>query len=367
MAAAYALLLVGCVMGGTRTHGPGPRVRPSNVAPPEASAASTDVVLTTTSPLPPGKNVLWSVAAQLAFDELADRVGVSGRLTLGPPASRELVAALNAGRFPRSDLDPDSYVVVVGQGAGDVVSRFQDGVRRLGGHAKPEDVPSGLRPSDLVAFAYVRKEMPFPQPFHVHSEPWYFAGGPRRVVGFGVAPEDTGTQAELMRRQVLVHVPDGATPTEGAAARVALELLPRDGRDRIVLATMPAPPTLEAGWRTAREWLASAGSPLGAGVRLWMPKVDFAAGRTLDELVGAEVVGRAGTFVRDARERIELTLSESGARFTSAASMSVGCASSPSYATIVFDRPFLLALTRAGASRPYFLAWFANDELFVRE
>ena len=31
------------------------------------------------------------------------------------------------------------------------------------------------------------------------------------------------------------------------------------------------------------------------------------------------------------------------------------------------DRPFLLALVRKDASHPYFLAWFGDDALFVRE
>jgi len=71
-----AALLAGRVLAGTRQHGPGPRVRPSNVAPPVADAARTDIVLAATAPIAAGANPLWSAAVQMASDTLADGLGL---------------------------------------------------------------------------------------------------------------------------------------------------------------------------------------------------------------------------------------------------------------------------------------------------
>ena len=43
------------------------------------------------------------------------------------------------------------------------------------------------------------------------------------------------------------------------------------------------------------------------------------------------------------------------------------CSAKPIPRRIHFDRPFLLALVRRGASRPYFVGWLGNDDLFVRD
>ena len=76
------------------------------------------------------------------------------------------------------------------------------------------------------------------------------------------------------------------------------------------------------------------------------------------------------TRIKDFRQLIEFTLSEKGARLVAAVVMATtnACSGPPPHPPpIIFNHPFLLAMIRKGATQPYFLAWFGNDGLFVRD
>ena len=240
------------------------------------------------------------------------------------------------------------------------------GLARFPGAVFPLALPT-LTPDDVVALAYLRKDLPFGTPFVVHPRPLAFAGGPRRVVAFGLEDGEHGPGAGLLTRQTLLHERPASATGAAAADELALELLPRDEADRIVLGAMPRPATLDEGWRRVAALLELEGRPLSTGTELAIPKVDFAATRRFEELIGARLVDLPpGAEMREASQRIEFTLSEEGARLVASAAMVASCSAPPPRRHLVFDRPFLLALVRRGASRPYFLAWFGNDELFVR-
>src|SRR5262245_54857848 len=357
-------LLAACVGSGGRGGGPGPAVRAPGTPLPQADAARTDVVLVAKAPLPAGKNLLWSAGMHLAWDALADAAGVEGRLRLGPPAPPSLVDEMNGRPFPHGDLDEASYVVSAGFAEQGVIDRFRREIaRKFPGDAFPMTFPA-LVPGDAAAFAYVKKDLPFRTPFHVRTERLSLAGGAKRVIAFGLDPDAVGVAA--IAAQAVFHGPPEGAP-KATPAEFLVELLPRDDADRIVLASIPRPDSLAAGWERAAALRALPGAPLSGAVDLAIPKIDFAAEHAFRELYDAEILDLPHRpYVKDARERIEFTLSELGARFLSASSFTMGCSSRLTPQHIRFETPFLLALVRRDATHPYFLAWFENDDLFVK-
>lgn len=182
-----------------------------------------------------------------------------------------------------------------------------------------------------------------------------------RASDAGVRPLATAGDASKMAQQALHHA-------EGAS--FAVQLLPREDADRIVLRAIESPATLEAGWAAVARLIERPGEPLFAGAELVIPKIDFATTTTFTDLIGAPLLDfPPPAIIKDARQRNEFTLSETGARLVSAAVVANSC-SAPAprrRLRLVFDRPFLLlAMIRKGATMPYFLAWFGNDDLFVK-
>ncbi len=324
-----------------------------------------------------GRNLLWCATTQLAWDALGQemqRMGGRGPdLRLGAPARPDLVAAMNRHEFPHGDLDPESYVVESGLVGGGLVPRFLDRVRALVPEF-PLDL-SGLDPEGVAALAYLRKDLPFAQPFLVHERPMAFDEGKLRTAAFGVEPEGIGAAQTKMLGQLRLHEVRPGSTFDDASPEFALTLAPRETGDRIVLGRIPPPASLDAGWRTVAAMLARDETRLDARTELWIPKVDFATTHRFRELEGSPLLDappmQPPTELEDVRQRLEFTLSEEGARLVAAVAMASNqCVGAPSprprLRSLRFDRPFLLALVRDGATKPYFLSWFGNDELFVR-
>jgi hypothetical protein len=355
--AAAAVAFVG-VFGVPSCQTPGPTRPPG--PPPEADLARTDVVLHPEAPIVPGRNAVWCATIQLAWDATADALGLD-RLDLGPPAPPDLVAALDRRTFPHEALDPPSYLAAAALGADPAsVERLRTRLDAMG--LPPPEGLDRLGPEDALAYAVLRKDLPFAEPFVVHDQRLAFAEGPPHVVTFGLDEGDRGDRVARMARQAVFHHGDldalGPVP-------FAVELLPRERADRIVIASVPRAATLHAAWAAASAVLGRPGRPMEQGDVLKVPKVDFAATRPFPELAGAPIRrGPPGARLARATQRIELTLSEAGARLFSTAEMHVVLAAAPK---AVFDGPFLLALVRRDASHPYLLAWFENDDLFVKD
>jgi hypothetical protein len=313
----------------------------------------TDVVLATTAPIRPGRNVLWCATSQLAWDALADTVGKGGKLDLGPPAPKDLVAELNRRAFPAGALDAASYLAIGGWGKDGVVGKIRKAVVDKFRDAVPAPrIEAG--PNDAVAYAALAKDLPFAFPFDLHPAPISFGGGVRRVRAFGMSGITWNPEVEKMARQVVVWGPEEPGPP-------VVELLPKGGADRIVLSALDPQSTLEATWqKTADRLKKGARVVLEETKDMTVPRIVVDATRRFDELLGAPLPGVAGSSVRAAEQRVRFALTERGASVLAQMelAMAVGIAD-----PLVFDRPFLLALLRTGASRPYLLLWVGNDDL----
>ena len=328
-------------------------VRPYD-PPPRADLRRTHLHLQPGKPLSAGVNAVWCATLPLAWDALAAAAG-GGPLEVGPPANGDDFAALAAHPLPAGTVAPDRIVVRGGRGP-DVVTGFAADVRaRFGDVFGLPDFPTA--PDELVALAALRVELPFAVELDTSGAPIAFAGGERRVTTFGVPAAASTPAIDRMRGLVTVWGDDAAPDPTFAVA-----LGTTAAGERVLLARLPRPATLDDAWARLRGLVASPGSPLDALDGLVVPRVHARVEQLWSAWAGAPVRGPKGDVgpLRVLGQRVDLTLDERGARVEStAAAVATGRGR-----TFRFDRPFLLALARAGAERPYLLAWFENDDLF---
>ncbi|MFO0934229.1 MAG: hypothetical protein U1E39_16200 [Planctomycetota bacterium] len=331
-------------------------MKPKPVAEPAADDR-TDVVLATEAPIVTGRNVLWCATGQLAWDALADLVGTDGRLDLEGAQDPALVEALNRRTFPHDALDAASVAVAVGFGKDGVLDRVRAAWTKLhpDGARAPEIVAA---PDEAVAFAALRKQLPFETPFRVLPEPMHFDGGDRPLTAFGMIHDDHGPDADAQAKQVRVFLPTEAKFRRGDGVGV-VELLPERTEDRILLSNLPPGGTLEETWNAAWACVGGReGLTLEHAEDLVIPRIRLDVRRGFPGIAGAHLRGRPDHVLRVAQQEVTFSLTERGAAVESAAVIvdTVGLAM-----RMEFDQPFLLALLRRGATRPYLLAWVGND------
>lgn len=323
---------------------------------------STVVVAGLRARIEPGRNVLWCNTFQLAWNELCEHFGEDVTLEGGPPIVTALVTALNEKLSTKDDIDRASYVALAGPVADGILDKVKKALHdRFGGLASPRLVPKpeGLAPTDIVAYAYLFKNLRFAIPYE-NSHRIRFTGKPVRAFGI----EEHGRKTARMGRQVVIH-------DYVASNDFVIELRTRSRGDRLVLAKVKPAETLHETVRAVLERV-GVGRPEKMVKRdiLKIPKLNFNVTRRYDELIDLDLTNPKGMgyFIRDALQNLRFRLDEKGAVLKSEARLIVKkcekLGPGPKH-VMVFAGPFLILMLREGRSTPYFALWVATPELLV--
>lgn len=320
---------------------------------------ATTVVATIEQPIPDGRNVLWCATAPLAWHELAEAMG--GPLSaaaIGEGAA--MVAALNKTASERADLDEASFVALGGFGRDGIIQQIRDALQeRFKGAASPGLLPPAIGPDEILAYSYLFKHLEFAEPLIRGEHALPFRGA--KVACFGVWSSDRVQNWGEIARQVSIHRYE--SPTDWV-----VELTTKATGDRLIIARLDRKPSLG---ETISAALASAASDKPESMkkddRLVVPLLNFDVTRVYGELGGAVLTGsKASGPVNAAIQNIRFRLDEKGAVLKS--EMAFGVTAAPIVReprVMVCDGPYLIAMARAGAERPYFAAWIDNPELLV--
>jgi hypothetical protein len=340
---------------------PHPGFRPTRIlACTSADLASTAVLPHLDAPFPAGSNALWCATFSLAWTVLGRDVA-GGSVRLGPPAPPAFAEGMERSPFPAASLNPASFLARAGRGRERIAASIREELDRrfqVRTIAIPEVPADGA-----LAFAFLRKRLPFALRFEPAAHPLRFAGGTRAVPAFGVNRDSTHPRKRELLGQVIVRFEERPNPL-GAPTTFVLEFVVEGGKDVLLLAAVPREPTLGATWAGVRDRCANPGRRLDDAV-LVVPKIDFELTHRFVEILGAPILDGPlrGQPIVEALQAVRLRLDEGGADVESHAIL----ASAGIHDAYLFDRPFLLALREATAAEPYLLLWVENDEILARE
>lgn len=314
------------------------------------------VALHLEEPVPTDTCVVWTAAFQSAWDRMADLLDMPAGIDVGPPADPLALRTLNAGRVPPGVIPARDLQVVAGRSTQTTWAEVDK--------ASDFGVPAGVRRLDsqhFVTFARLRSSMRYAVPFAVHPEPLQFGPSQTEVRSYGLPKDASGADADRMREQVELHVPDG-TRNEDLARRVVVVLKARDG-ERVVISGRPPQETLAATWLDAKRILESTTAVEFSVVdELAIPRVSIRTGRSYDELAPAPIPSIGGRLVL-ARQDVSLTVDERGAD-VDAEALLVGYLSMPR--VVRYEGPFLIALLASGSRAPYVVAWIGSDDALTQ-
>jgi len=280
-----------------------------------------------------------------------------------------LADGLNKSTFPRTSLDPNSYVAKMGYVGGGIKEKIAEEMNR-----KFPDVtytpPSVTLPESFVSFAFLQKNLPFKTRFDSQKEPLVFhsSKGDIRVKSFGFkklseARASKGKLTEQVR--VLNYKSD-----DDFVIRL------KSKSDEIVLAKIEPGATLAETLEFARERIRN-GEQLRPTVEdddmLIVPNLALNIRRDFQELIGKEIInpkGKRSYTIRDFRQSVRFLLNERGARVESevmiAGENGHEPPPQPKPRRFVLDRPFLLLIQEPNAEQPYLVVWVANGEIMQK-
>ena len=236
------------------------------------------------------------------------------------------------------------------------------------GRATPRYIPPRTltpRPQDIVAYAYLFKNLEFPVPFERIGQPLVF--GTTAVPCFGIGEVRKSGHAKMLE-QLLI-------PDYQSADDFIVELKTKGTQDRFILAKVQPAATLAETITAVLSRMATA-KPVHPQMYdvLKVPKLNFDITRAYQELEHLRLVVKNPKVASDlqilsALQNIRFQLDEEGVRLRSEAHISFGCAAEPSPQArhiMVFDKPFLMLLQRCNAEMPYLAVWIENPEILVK-
>lgn len=393
-AVVMAILLAGCKL--QQASSPSPTLPPHQPLR-EEHFPGTIVTPVLSEKIVPGKNVLWCVSFQLAWNELMDLAGGEPIvLTEHPP----LADSLNERALDRSIMPQDGVVALAGLVGDNILERVQSEVTaKFGRGAKADLLPgrSTLNDKDVVAYAYMNRSLPFLHEFDEQGISFKYPGsntvseGPDKYYeAFGLdqyfaSNPHTRELAKNVKFSLSRKCKNRFTDEHYELSIVEFALHSTD--DRMILAMVPPMATLGDTVSAVLKTMADPNMPwpsekipadefkanlierrtntfngLVEGTQVTVPVIDINVVKNYRSLLGKAIMSGnskiQGRLIVDACQETSFRLDRKGAVVTSQGEVTGVWGGY----YLIFDRPFLIIIMRNGASLPYFALWVGNDE-----
>lgn len=298
------------------------------------------------------KNTVYCSTFQLAWNELMDNI-IKGPVKLKD--SPNVTEVLNKQLITRKDLNEKDYVAMAGYGKDGILNKINKVLKMKFGESAP-NVQEDLVPTDILAYAYLCKNLEFEEEFAKMEKPLLFNG--TEVKAFGVNKK---SESEVRKQ---VKVLDYRNDDD-----FIISLVSKSDNDEIILAKMPQPENV----MKAAEIIEFRSSKIQSSVKVdeevIIPCFDFDITHSYRELVGKQLAnaGFEDYQILKAIQSIKFQLDEKGAILKSEARIKGSKSASPvERRSFIFDEPFVLMLKEKNSSMPYFMMWITNDELMVK-
>lgn len=330
----------------------------------------TVIIPTLETAAPKGKNIIWCLPFQLAWNRLKDNI-ITEPVKLTD--ANEIAERLNTASQSAADICKDDYYAASGFVKDGIIEQIRTEMSQHFPSQTMHDFEVAS-PDGVVAYAYLRANVKFTTPFKNNPDELLFTDSRRNetpVASFG-AWSGFGSVYGKMREQVQVlYYTDTRDEETGELIRTefALDLCRHTSPYRIVVAVTETKGTLEKTLSDLEDKIQRYSAdgymgPLHETDILLVPDMFWQVTHNFTELEGSALANTRYTTcsIAQALQTVQFRLDRSGAVLSSQAPIT---AQRPPR-EFVFDRPFLVYIKRRDAQNPFFVMWVDNAELLTK-
>lgn len=313
-----------------------------------------------------GKNLIYCSTFQIAWDELSDGIIKESLKLQGNPIIAQM---LNKRLTGKTGISEDCYLAMAGFKKDGIEDKIKHALKEKFNTIPGIDI-SLQRPDDILAYAFLLKDLKFEQEFENLDEPIVFNKNVR-VKSFGIEEIQDGYESrEIWDKQEKligqVSILDYKSDSD-----FIIGLKSASPNDEIILAKVNPGNTLLGTIDSVFGRISkSQPSKLKVKETLRIPKLDFDIIKDYSELKKRYCINKGFEkyFIAKAIQAIRFKINEKGALLKSEAEilMTMGL-SSEIPRRFIFDKPFLLCLKQKGVKYPYFAIWVDNAEILIKE
>ena len=305
-----------------------------------------------------GKNLLYCSTFQLAWNELKDKIIKEDIKLQNEPS---MVGILNKKYASKADLSTNSYVATAGYGRENIINKINAALKNKFGTNAPK-LKDMLMPDDVIAYAYLYKNLVFNPVFEEIKNPIKFDSG-NTIKAFGI------NKFEYKHKKIAEQI---TIPYYKNSDEFIVKLTPKGSNDEIFLAKIQPKGNLSDTLKYAQSKINIFNNDyLEEGDTLQIPKFDFKIDHSYDELVGKRLLNKNFNryVIAKAIQNTSFKLNEKGAILKSEAKiiMQKCIAVQKAPKKLIFNKPFLIYLKEKRAINPYLVIWVDNTDLLVKK
>lgn len=305
-------------------------------------------------PVQAGRNIIYCSSFQLAWNEFEDNI-IKDKLKLdGNP---EMAVKLDKRLTDKNDISEKDYFVMSGYGRDNIVEKINKGLKDKFKDDAPK-VEEQLFPDDIMAYAYLYKNLQFKDEFESLAEPLKFNG--EDVKAFGINSKNSKNENIAKQVQVLYY----KSPDD-----FVIKLISKSENDEFILAKLtPGTDLLKTIEAVNTRIKDGEETGLYENETLRIPKFSFDITRDFDEILQRSILNKGfeGYFIAKARQDTRFILDEKGAVLKSEGRIIAQKSAPVMVRSFIFDKPFLIMMREKGAKAPYFALWAETAELMVK-
>jgi hypothetical protein len=299
-----------------------------------------------------GTNLLYCSTFQLCWNEMKNLVNGDINLSGNP----DMVTFLNKSLSTKNDISEKSYVAVAGYKKENIEDTINSQLKSKFNNAQYVNFDD-MSEDDIIAYAYLYKNLKFNEEFESLKTPLYFQEGDNTIAVNAFGINDYSSKNEDMGKQV--EIIDYQNEDDFIISLIS------SPEDDIVLVKVKPENTL-------METIDSVNNRINSGQKehliendiLKIPKFSFKLTHQYSEIIDKYIMnpGFSHYQIAEAMQDITFVLDERGAILESR-SLLTASKSVDTSRYLVFDKPFLLYMKEKGAKYPYFAIWIENAEL----
>ncbi|MEZ7890941.1 MAG: serpin family protein [Candidatus Wallbacteria bacterium] len=324
---------------------------------------TTDITADMSAKIEKGKNLVYCSTFQMAWSILCNDI-MKGALELS--GSPDTAKVLNGIIKLKSCVSDSAATCMTGYGKDKIVEKINKALKDKFGEEAPV-VQEKLGDLDIIAYAYLYKNLMFNKEFESIEEPLFFSGGTNEadVMTFGIkkVSAKNGTH-EMLKKQVTILYDEA---NKGFILRLASKSI----NDEIIISTIPVNETLQKTYESIQDAIAkSKPFKLEANDKLQIPKIEFDILHYYRELMNKKVMNKGfeGYTLTKALQGIKFKLNEKGAVLKSEAKIVLTRNHSGEKGkNFIINGPFIIFLKEKSADRPYFMTYVDNAELLIKK
>jgi hypothetical protein len=319
-------------------------------------------------------NVAYAAAFPIAWNTLIKKV-----TKVKPQFSSDIPLAnkLNEQKTGAQDISADAYFAAAGFKKDGIEQRVKSGMKKKFGAAPINDIFL-QRPDDILAYAYMDKNLSFGNKFDTNKDFIFTSGNGSKtnIEAFGTEGAN-GAGKDILVRMITVnhYTPESFVITLKSKIKYNCHNFDdrefcdlKDGNDEIIFAMIPRENTLSATVNKALS-LRAEQNIMEDEDELLIPKLDFDVTQEFKELSNVSIINFKNYSISKALETIIFMLDEDGVRVKAEAKVDFTLGMhfpEKKPRKIYFNKPFLVMLKEKNAVNPYFALWVDNADIMKR-